>query len=587
MNPIIHSYVIDLQNKYNRIRQYEIKQFDTDSHKFAFTLLDSSVAYNLTGLTGKIYIKKPNGQEVFSNLTIDSATGGKLSFLLTTQCLTVPGTVEAEITLYGTSGEVLTSITFTYIVKQLLRDDESIESTNEYTALTEALAEVQNIDNRFAEVNSLLEESQTQITGLENNKAEKTEVRLKAVKNKLEDCDEIMLAAIQGGGGTSFNLLSIPQDDSVNAKKFANKTISKNLITPYNWEYGKIVKATAGLSDNIGYDTTDFIEIPPSSQVVLSCSDSIHIAQYKADGTLYNYAGYTGTQARAGVLITTSANASKARVSIPKVATYYQLEYGTVKTDHESYNYKLKDLKLDEKAETELIEKAKVTTTSFLNPLQGKISTFNGDSICAGAGYTGGYAKIIGENNSMTVENIAVGGGTVAKETYKGDGTANHWIVSTVPNMRNDADYIILEGGVNDYYRYKVGNEVLGTITNDYNSTLDETTFCGAFESMLKQTVLKWQGKKIGFIIIHKVYNEFYPYGTATSGKFEVLYDLMVQMLNKWSIPYLDLYKNSGLNSELDVIRSAYFLSADGLHPNEAGYRQYYVPKIEAWMKTL
>lgn len=152
MNPIVHPFIIDLQTKYNRIVQYEIKQFDTDSHKFAFTLLNNSVAYNLTGLTGKIYIKKPNGQEVFSNLTIDSATGGKLSFLLTTQCLTVPGVVEAEITLYGNSGEVLTSITFTYIVKPVLRDDTAIESTNEYTALTEALAEVTGFTNLRTEV---------------------------------------------------------------------------------------------------------------------------------------------------------------------------------------------------------------------------------------------------------------------------------------------------------------------------------------------------------------------------------------------------------------------------------------------------
>jgi lysophospholipase L1-like esterase len=179
MNPIEHSFIIDLQNRYNRIRQYEIKQFDTDSHKFAFTLLDNSVAYNLTGLTGKIYIKKPNGDEVFSNLTINSAIGGKLSFLLTTQCLTIPGTVEAEITLYGTGGEVLTSITFTYIVKPVLRDDEAIESTNEYTALTEALAEVQNIDNRFAEVNSLLEEKTNQINSINLVKADKTYVDTK------------------------------------------------------------------------------------------------------------------------------------------------------------------------------------------------------------------------------------------------------------------------------------------------------------------------------------------------------------------------------------------------------------------------
>ena len=49
------------------------------------------------------------------------------------------------------------------------------------------------------------------------------------------------------------------------------------------------------------------------------------------------------------------------------------------------------------------------------NPLAGKIATFTGDSICQGAGYAGGYAKIIGEDYDMTVENIGVSDGTVVQ----------------------------------------------------------------------------------------------------------------------------------------------------------------------------
>ena len=42
------------------------------------------------------------------------------------------------------------------------------------------------------------------------------------------------------------------------------------------------------------------------------------------------------------------------------------------------------------------------------NPLKGKIATFTGDSICAGAGYLGGYAGIIGDDYDMIIENIGV-----------------------------------------------------------------------------------------------------------------------------------------------------------------------------------
>jgi hypothetical protein len=226
MNPIIHSYVIDLLNKYNRITQYEIKQYDTDSHKFEFTLLNNSVAYNLTGLTGKIYIKKPNGNEVFSNLTIDNATGGKLSVLLTTQCLTVPGNVEAEITLYGTSGEVLTSITFTYIVKPVLRDDEAIESTNEYTALTEALAEVTGFTNLRAEVETARGGEATlndRLDGIDSS-LEETTLLLSSFPLQIPEIDDT--ARIQ----RAFDYADANSFSKIETGKMEEYTISNKLI---------------------------------------------------------------------------------------------------------------------------------------------------------------------------------------------------------------------------------------------------------------------------------------------------------------------------------------------------------------------
>lgn len=44
--------------------------------------------------------------------------------------------------------------------------------------------------------------------------------RDKAVKLELEDLSPTVLSAIEGGEGTSFNLLSIPQDGSVTINKF-------------------------------------------------------------------------------------------------------------------------------------------------------------------------------------------------------------------------------------------------------------------------------------------------------------------------------------------------------------------------------
>ena len=226
-----------------------------------------------------------------------------------------------------------------------------------------------------------------------------------------------------------------------------------------------------------------------------------------------------------------------------------------------------------------------------INPLWGKIIALNGDSICAGSVNGGGYGVIIANKNNMTYQNVAVGGGTIAAETYQlpenypnlTEPRARHWISRTISKMRNDADYIILEGGINDFW-----NKVpLGEITPNYSSSLDDTTFCGAFESMLKQAILKWQGKKIGFIIVHKINNTYYPYGNSTPGKFELYREKMIEICNKWSIPYLDLFNCSGLNVNIQEIKQKYTTNGDGTHPNADGYEKFYVPKIEAWMRTL
>ena len=208
-----------------------------------------------------------------------------------------------------------------------------------------------------------------------------------------------------------------------------------------------------------------------------------------------------------------------------------------------------------------------VDLDSVNNPLSGKIASFNGDSICAGAGFSGGYASIIGTENNMIIDNIAVGGATITPIT----GPA-HIISTSIGDMRSDADYIILEGGVND----SDVSVPVGTLTSGYSDTLDTTTFAGAFENMLKSAITRYPGKKIGYIFVHKCGN----FGSS-------YYNIAKTACEKWGIPYLDLYTQIPSLAHIDALRTAYTSNGDGYHPNEDGYTAYYVPKITAWMKTL
>ena len=146
-----------------------------------------------------------------------------------------------------------------------------------------------------------------------------------------------------------------------------------------------------------------------------------------------------------------------------------------------------------EKNETDIL---KVKSEYEKNPLYGKKVSFLGDSICAGSEaegrYLGGYGRIIAERNGMVYENVARGGATVTAKTYTSEGVAKPWLCRMVENMSGDADYAIIEGGINDAWHWQSHGLEIGSISNGYTAELDDTTYYGAFESMLKQL----QGQK-------------------------------------------------------------------------------------------
>lgn len=149
INTINHSINIDLANKINIINNFQIKKNDTNSHKFMINIFNNSVAYDLTGLAAKIYLAKLDNTIVFQDCVLDDAINGKISSLLTTQALSCTGIVQAEITIYGTNSEILTSITFNFNVVATVRDDTAIESSSEFTALTTALTTVNLFNSRI------------------------------------------------------------------------------------------------------------------------------------------------------------------------------------------------------------------------------------------------------------------------------------------------------------------------------------------------------------------------------------------------------------------------------------------------------
>ena len=297
-------------------------------------------------------------------------------------------------------------------------------------------------------------------------------------------------------------------------------------------------------------------------------------------------------------------------------------------------------------------EQKKVKDIQF-SPLYKKKIGFAGDSICYGNGYVGGYARIIGENNEMTVQNLGIGstylemevaGSTVitsvngrrtiwttlsngtfdpslvdfsltddygriryakrewtSKHQYEfTEVTQSEWngtdplyifknsIPERVQYFDSDCDYIIMEGGINDV----LGGLYLGEVTEGFTSELDTHTVLGGTEQMCRNLLARFADKKLGFILIHKVLQLPFTPPPNADGTQKLYFDKIKEVLNKYSIPVLDLYNESGLNTGIDqflkyTMATSASPNGDGTHPNEEGYRKFYVPKIESWLKSL
>lgn len=231
---------------------------------------------------------------------------------------------------------------------------------------------------------------------------------------------------------------------------------------------------------------------------------------------------------------------------------------------------------------------AKAVGDAIKSIFDGKIMLFAGDSICYGANWrptpddysTTGWRKLVQEKYpTAKTYGYGVGGTTIAIRTNRTDSIYER--LTKMYSEHSDADYVILQGGVNDCW----GKVPLGEITKNYNKELDTSTFCGAMEQMLKDAILKWKGKKIGFICTYKVRDaDTIINGGEIVWDFKSYMDKAKEICNKWSVPYCDLYNDSGLCLKLDDIANTY--SDGGTHVNELGYRIIF-PKIDSWLKTL
>lgn len=214
--------------------------------------------------------------------------------------------------------------------------------------------------------------------------------------------------------------------------------------------------------------------------------------------------------------------------------------------------------------------------------LANKKIVYDGDSICMGYNAEGGYPSLIASITGGSYDNQGIGGGRLCANDTK------HSVVNNLTNLPTDGDLYCFEGGINDYW----GNTALGTCTEgDYTSTVDTTTICGAMEEIFRYALTNFVGKPICFIITHKIQKTAHQKNGA-GHTFKDYRDAMVNVCEKYSIPYYDAFNESGLNGWNDAQNNAYLTgnsagTPDGIHPNKEGYKHYYVPQLLALFRSI
>lgn len=142
-------------------------QGEINSRFLEITITDKGSFFNLTGKTVMVYMTKPDGKIIFNSCSVVDAPNGKISVSLTSQMSIVAGTIrDFEIHIIGSDKTRLKITGVCLKIKETANADEAIESTNEFTALIEALSKV---DGSLEYIEQFLKEKEQEIDGLKQN----------------------------------------------------------------------------------------------------------------------------------------------------------------------------------------------------------------------------------------------------------------------------------------------------------------------------------------------------------------------------------------------------------------------------------
>jgi lysophospholipase L1-like esterase len=188
------------------------------------------------------------------------------------------------------------------------------------------------------------------------------------------------------------------------------------------------------------------------------------------------------------------------------------------------------------------------------------IINFLGDSITAGGGAKNPdnkYVERVKRALGCTVRNYGEGGTRIARQKVTHYSTAfDRDFQMRAPLMEDDADYVFVFGGTNDYGH---GDALLGDINSN-----DLYTFNGALNNLIMQLKNDYPNKPI--IMLTPLHRTNETVKNKLGYTLKDYSDEIIKATQRHNIHLIDLFNEFELNPYDQT------LVPDGLHPNDAGH---------------
>ena len=201
------------------------------------------------------------------------------------------------------------------------------------------------------------------------------------------------------------------------------------------------------------------------------------------------------------------------------------------------------------------------TVTIENSPIKDKTIIFLGSSVTYGYGSLGvSFADFLEKSDGIHAVKEAVSGTTLVDEK-------SNSYVSRLKTIDTNikADAFVCQLSTNDATKEKP----LGKVSDSFDiSSFDTQTVAGAIEYIIAYAKDTWNCPVI-----------FYTQAKYDSEYYGKMVTLLLEIQKKWDIHIIDFWNDEEINNITEEERKLYLV--DHIHPTKAGYKIWWLPKIQ------